>query len=94
MTATLFTATIERAKKTATGIPVPEDAVEALGAGRQPRVRVTLAGHTYHSRVTVRSGRFKIPLRAANRALAGVSAGQRMLVRLELDCAPRERSKR
>jgi len=51
-----FGAIVELAGKTATGIRVPPDAVAALGAGKQPLVRVTVNGHTYRSKVAVRGG--------------------------------------
>ncbi|MFJ9778010.1 YdeI/OmpD-associated family protein [Amycolatopsis sp. NPDC101161] len=35
--------------KTATGLPVPDAVVEALGAGKKPAVTVTLGGHTYRT---------------------------------------------
>ena len=55
-TDTRFRAIVELAGKTATGIRVPPDAVAALGAGKQPLVRVTVNGHTYRSKVAVRGG--------------------------------------
>ena len=35
--------------KTATGIRVPPDVLEALGAGKRPAVRASLNGHVYRS---------------------------------------------
>jgi hypothetical protein len=46
MVTVLFQATVEATGKTTTGIPVPEEIVTGLGAGRRPPVRVTLNGHT------------------------------------------------
>jgi hypothetical protein len=56
-----FQATIEQAGKTATGIVVPREVVEALGSGRRPRVRVTIRNYTYRSTVTPMGGRFMLP---------------------------------
>jgi hypothetical protein len=52
-----FRTTIQQSGKTATGIQVPEQVVEALGAGKRPAVKVTLNGYTYRSTVAVLGGR-------------------------------------
>jgi hypothetical protein len=41
-----FRATIEQSGKTATGIPVPPEVVEGLGAGKRVAVRITIGGYT------------------------------------------------
>jgi Bacteriocin-protection, YdeI or OmpD-Associated/Domain of unknown function (DUF1905) len=89
-TATRFTAILELAGKTATGVTVPPDAVEAIHSGRQPLVRVTIGSHTYRSKVAVRGGAYKVPVSAENRERAGVVAGDEVEVTLELDTEPRE----
>ncbi|WP_103351443.1 YdeI/OmpD-associated family protein [Amycolatopsis sp. CA-128772] len=76
--------------KTATGLPVPADVVEALGGGKKPAVTVTLRGHTYRTTVASRGGQFLVPLSAENRAAAGVAAGDDVEVGIALDTAPRE----
>lgn len=76
--------------KTATGLPVPADVVEALGAGKKPAVTVTLRGHTYRTTVASRGGQFLVPLSAENRERAGVAAGDDVEVEIALDTAPRE----
>jgi hypothetical protein len=53
-----FRATLETEGKTATGINVPAEVVDALGGGRRPRVTVTINGHTYRSSVAVLGGRY------------------------------------
>lgn len=85
-----FRATLETEGKTATGINVPAEVVEALGAGKRPRVTVTINGHTYRSSVAVLGGRYMLGVSAENRAAAGVEGGQEVDVELELDTAPRE----
>ena len=85
-----FRSTVELGGRTATGIPVPDEVVEALGGGRRPAVRVTIGGHTYRSSVAARGGRFLLPLSAENRQGAGVAAGDEVEVELELDTQPRE----
>ncbi|MFI5587189.1 YdeI/OmpD-associated family protein [Amycolatopsis sp. NPDC051758] len=76
--------------KTATGLPVPADVVEALGSGKKPAVTVTLGGHSYRTTVASRGGQFLVPLSAENREQAGVAAGDDVEVEITLDTAPRE----
>lgn len=85
-----FRATVELGGKTATGIEVPPEVVAGLGAGRRPRVRVTIGAHTYRSTVAPYGGRYLLPLSAANRTSAGVAAGDEVDVELEVDTEPRE----
>ena len=85
-----FRATIELGGKTATGIRVPDDVVEALGSGKRPAVTATVADHTYRTTVAPMGGAFYIPLSAEHREAAGVAAGDEVDVELELDTAPRE----
>jgi|SRR5688572_10866455 hypothetical protein len=85
-----FRATIILGGKTATGIPVPADVVEALGAGKRPPVVATVAGYRYRTTVAPYTGEYFIPLAAEHREAAGVAAGQEVDVRIELDTEPRE----
>ncbi len=85
-----FRTKILQAGKTATGIEVPPDVVEALGSGKRPAVRVTINGYVYRSTVAVMGGMFMLPLSAENRAGAGAAGGDEVEVDLELDTAPRE----
>ena len=85
-----FRTTVELGGKTATGIEVPADVVERLGAGKRPAVSVTINGFTYRSTVATMGGRHMLPLSAANRAGANVAAGDEVDVDVELDTAPRE----
>lgn len=85
-----FRATIELGGKTATGIEVPAEVVDALEAGKRPAVRVTIKGHTYRSTVASMGGRFMLPVSAENRESAGVAADDEVEVGLELDNEPRE----
>ena len=75
--------------KTATGIEVPSSVVEKLGGGGRALVTVTINGHTYPSAIAARGGVSMLPLSAENRALAGVEAGDRVEVGIELDTKPR-----
>lgn len=85
-----FETEVELGGKTATGLEVPAEVVEALGAGKRPAVRVTIGGHTYRTTVASMGGRFLVPLSAENRTAAGVAAGDRVEVDVEPDMAPRE----
>jgi hypothetical protein len=85
-----FRTVLEQAGKTATGIHVPDDVVEGLGAGKRPPVRVTINGYTYRSTVASMGGRFMVGVNAQNREAAGVAGGDTIDVQIELDTAPRE----
>jgi antitoxin component of MazEF toxin-antitoxin module len=85
-----FRATIGLAGKTATGIRVPAEVVESLGAGKKPPVRVTINGTTYRSTIASRSGQYLVGVSAENRELTGVAAGDEVDVDIELDTEPRE----
>jgi len=85
-----FRTTIEQGGKTATGIRIPDEVVEALGSGKRPPVRVTINGYTYRSTVAVMGGVYMVGVSAENRAGAGVAGGDEVDVDLELDTAPRE----
>ena len=85
-----FRTTLELHGRTATGVEVPPDVVDALGAGKRPPVRVTVNGHTYRGSVAVMGGRYLLSVSAENRAAAGVAAGDEVDVDVELDTAPRE----
>ena len=84
-----FRATILTAGKTATGIPVPDAVVEALGAGKRPAVRITLNGYSYRSTVAVMGGRFMVGVSAEVRENAGVAGGDAVEVEMALDTAAR-----
>jgi Bacteriocin-protection, YdeI or OmpD-Associated/Domain of unknown function (DUF1905) len=85
-----FAATLELGGKTATGVRVPADVVEALGRGKRPPVRVTINGYTYRSTVAVYGGEFLLGVSEEVRKNAGVAAGDVVDVEIELDSAPRE----
>ena len=85
-----FRTTVELGGRTATGLRVPDEVVEALGAGKRPPVQVTLGGYSYRTTVAPMGGAFFVPLAAEHREAAGVAAGQEVDVRIELDSAPRD----
>lgn len=85
-----FRTAILETGKTAAGIEVPPEIVDALGAGKRPKVLVTIRGYSYRSSVAVMGGTYMIGISAANRAGAGVKGGDQVDVDVELDTAPRE----
>jgi Bacteriocin-protection, YdeI or OmpD-Associated/Domain of unknown function (DUF1905) len=85
-----FRTKILQAGKTATGIRVPDEIVDGLGAGKRPPVRVTINGFTYRSTIAVMGGDYMVGVNADNRAGAGVAGGDTVDVDIELDTAPRE----
>jgi hypothetical protein len=72
-----------------TGIEVPPEVIEALGAGRKPPVQVTVNGYTYRSTVAVMGGRYMISFSSDKRAATGIQGGDPITVDLEVDTAPR-----
>jgi hypothetical protein len=85
-----FRTTILTAGKTATGIEVPPEVVEALGASKRPPVRVTINGYRYRNTIAVMGGKYMVGVSAEHRAGAGVGGGDEVDVDIELDTAPRE----
>src|SRR4029450_10083301 len=59
-----YRTTILQSGKTATGIEVPDEVMEALGSGKRPAVTVTVNGYSYRSTVAT----------VAGRSMVGVSA--------------------
>ena len=85
-----FRTTIVQSGKTATGIEVPDEVMEALGSGKRPAVKVTLNGYSYRSTVASMGGKSMVSLSAEHRAGAGVAGGDEVDVDIDLDTAPRE----
>ncbi len=85
-----FRALIESSGKTAAGMQIPPEVVEALGAGRRPPVKVTINGYTWRSSIAVLNGVYMLGVSAQVREAAGVSAGEKVDVEIELDTQPRE----
>jgi len=85
-----FRTTVMAAGRTATGLPVPAEVVDGLGAGRRPPVHVRIGGHHYRTTIASRGGVYLLSLSAENRAAAGVAAGEEVEVDVELDTEPRK----
>src|ERR1700760_3961256 len=81
-----------------TGIEVPPDVLEGLGAGKRPAVVVVVTAHarsendqSYEFRSTVASmgGKYLIPFSAERRKESGIGGGDPIDVELTADTAPR-----
>src|SRR5215210_768607 len=91
MAAMRFRTTIRQNDKTATGIRIPDEVMDVLGAGRRPAISITLnGGYTYRSTVATVDGEPMVGLSAEHRAGSGVQGGDEVDVDVELDTAPRE----
>jgi hypothetical protein len=84
-----FTAILKQEGKTATGIEVPPEIMAALSGGKKPAITVTLNKYVYRTTVGVMGGRSMIPVSAEHRGKAGLTAGDTVSVRVELDTEPR-----
>ena len=73
-----------------TGIVVPADAIERLGAGRRPAVVVNVNGYEYRNTVGIMGGRHMISISAAVRKQAGLKGGDPIHVTLTVAETPRE----
>ena len=85
-----FAAELLLAGKTATGIRVPPKVVAELGSSKKPAVRVTIKGYSYRTTVATVSGEYMVPVSGEVRQAAGVEAGDKLDVNIELDTEPRE----
>ncbi|MDP9482385.1 MAG: YdeI/OmpD-associated family protein [Chloroflexota bacterium] len=81
---------IQGAGKTAAGMEIPPEVVEALGAGKKPPVRLTIGDFTYRSTIATLNGAFMVGISNENRVKAGVAAGDTVDLDIELDTEPRE----
>ena len=73
-----------------TGIEVPPELIEALGAGKRPPVLVDLDGHEYRTTVGVMGGTALVSVSAAVRKATGLSGGDPVTVTLTVADTPRE----
>lgn len=85
-----FSATLHQAPgKKATGIVVPPEVIEQLNSGKKPPVRVTLNGYEYRTTIGIMAGNAMIPVSAAVRKDAGLTADDQLDVELVVDTTPR-----
>jgi len=73
-----------------TGIEVPPEVIDELGAGKRPPVAVSVNGFEYRSTVAVMGGKYLIAFSSDKRAATGLKGGDPIAVELTLDSAPRE----
>lgn len=85
-----FKTTIITAGKTATGICIPNEIVEALNAGKKPPIKITLNDYTYRGTVAVISGKYMVSVSADVREASGVKGGDTLEVGIELDTEDRK----
>jgi antitoxin component of MazEF toxin-antitoxin module len=85
-----FSTVLVTAGKTATGIEVPPEIVEALGASKRPAVTVTINDYSWRTSVAVMGGAFMVGVSAQARQRADVAGGDEVEVDIELDQEPRE----
>lgn len=72
-----------------TGIIVPPEVRDALNGGKNPLVVVTLAGHTWRSKVATMGEWLLVGVSAEIRAITGVKGNETHEVELILDDQPR-----
>ena len=73
-----------------TGIEVPDDVLEQLGAGKRPSVLVDLDGYQYRTTAGVMGDRSMLSVSAAVRKATGLAGGDPVLVTLTVADTPRE----
>ena len=73
-----------------TGIVVPDEVIDRLGAGRRPPVVVDVNGYEYRSTVAVMGGKHMIGVSAAVRKATGLKGGDPIRVSLRVADTPRE----
>jgi hypothetical protein len=73
-----------------TGIVVPDELIEQLGAGGRPAVVVSVNGYQYRNTVGVMGGRHMISISAAVRKDTGLKGGDPVTVVLTVADGPRE----
>jgi len=73
-----------------TGIEVPPDVIDRLGAGKRPAVVVNVDGYEYRNTVGVMGGKYMLSVSAAVRKETGLKGGDVIHVILSLVDQPRE----
>ncbi|MBC7592174.1 MAG: DUF1905 domain-containing protein [Salinibacterium sp.] len=96
MAVTFSTSVFQAPGMNATGLPVPDTAIQELGSSRKPAVTVTIGTYSssstvsYRSTVSSRQGGYILPLSSIHRDATGLSAGDEVVVTLDLDQSPRQ----
>ena len=71
-------------------IAIPDEVLKKLGTNRRAPLVVTINGHSYRSTATAVNGQCRVVFPSAERLAAGVSGGDTVTVKLELDAGYRE----
>jgi hypothetical protein len=72
------------------GVHVPDEVVEALGAGKKPPVVITINDdYTWRSSVAVMGGKYLVSFSSAHRTASGYKGGDDVEITIEVDDAPR-----
>lgn len=71
-----------------TGIPVPDEVLEELGAGRRPRVTADIDGYALSATVGSMGGRALLAFSKAHREASGLAGGQDVTVHIRVEKAP------
>ena len=69
---------------------IPDLVLAELGANRRAPLTITVNGHTYRSTATGVGGECRVVFPSRDRAAAGVAAGDKIAVTLELEIGHRE----
>src|SRR5688572_8649331 len=81
--------TLERhPKMEATGVTIPFDVEKVFGAKRVP-VKATVNGAVYRGSIVRMGGKYMLGIPKTFREQAGISAGDHIVITLELDTTPR-----
>ena len=73
-----------------TGVVVPRELIEVLGAGQRPPLLVAVNGYEYRTTVGVMRGQHLVGISAAVRSATGLADGDAVSVTLTLAESPRE----
>ncbi len=83
----IYTTTIQQIGNHA-GIPVPDDVLEELGAGRRPRVVADIDGYVMRASVGSMGGHALLAFSRARREASGFAGGRAVTVQIRLDDDP------
>ena len=89
MRQTFTTILMKGDQKNTSGIEIPPEVIEALGAGKKPPVKITIGDYSYRSTVAVMGGHYLVPLNQAHREASGLQGGDQVDITVELDTEPR-----
>jgi hypothetical protein len=73
-----------------TGILVPDEVIQRLGAGKRPPLLVSVNGYEYRTTAAVMGGRHMVSVSAAVRKATGLEGGDAIRVTLTVADTPRE----